>query len=99
MFGERRPRELGMLRHGDLGIRRVGAHHPIAGIGEFAWRLANVLELGEHLITKAFSSETALDQLTQDDIDITFVEVTLPRMDGIDVLRVFRELRPNRGSY
>ena len=57
--------------------------------------LTNVLELGEHRITKAFTGETALAHQAQDNIDITFFDVMLPRLDGIDVLWVIRELQPN----
>jgi len=88
-------RAIEMLRYDDLAIRRVRELHPVADIGNFARRLTNVLELGERRKTNAFTGETALAHLAQDDIDIAFVDVTLPRLDGIDVLRVIHKLPPN----
>ena len=61
---------------------------------DFAESLANVLELGGHRITQAFTGEAAIARLTHDDIDLAFVDIVLPKLGGIDALRVIHNLRP-----
>jgi len=61
---------------------------------DFAESLANVLELGGHRITQIFTGEAAIARLTHDDIDLAFVDIVLPKLGGIDALRVIHNLRP-----
>ncbi len=62
---------------------------------DFAESLANVLELGGHRITQIFTGEAAIARLTHDDIDLAFVDIVLPKLGGIDALRVIHNLRPS----
>jgi two-component system, NtrC family, response regulator HydG len=61
---------------------------------DFAESLANVLELGGHRITQVFTGEAAIARLTHDGIDLAFVDIALPKLGGIDALRVVHNLRP-----
>lgn len=62
---------------------------------DFAESLAEILKFGGHRTTTVFSGEAALAHLTNDDIDIAFLDIALPGMSGIDALREIHILRPN----
>ena len=64
---------------------------------DFAESLAEILELQGHRISIAFTGEAALSQLRGGLFDIAFVDVMLPALSGVDVLRVISNLQPTTG--
>lgn len=64
---------------------------------DFAESLAEILELHGHRITVAYTGEQALGQLRSGEFDMAFVDIMLPALSGIDVLRVINNLQPDTG--
>jgi len=64
---------------------------------DFAESLSEILELQGHRITVAYSGEQALGQLRSGVFDIAFIDIMLPALSGVDVLRVMNNLRPSTG--
>ena len=62
---------------------------------DFAESLAEILELQGHRITVAHNGEQALGQLRSGLIDIAFIDIMLPALSGVDVLRVTHNLQPS----
>lgn len=64
---------------------------------DFAESLTEILELHGHRITLAYTGEEALGQLQSGLFDLAFVDIMLPALSGIDVLRVISNLQPDTG--
>jgi CheY-like chemotaxis protein len=64
---------------------------------DFAESLAEILELHGHRITLAYNGEQALGQLQSGLFDLAFVDIMLPALSGVDVLRVISNLQPDTG--
>ena len=64
---------------------------------DFAESLAEILELQGHRTTVAYNGEQALSQLRSGLFDIAFVDIMLPALSGVDVLRVMYNLQPGTG--
>lgn len=52
--------------------------------------VAMMLESGGHICRFADSGENALDAMEDDDIDLVFMDVNMPGMDGIEVTKLYR---------
>jgi DNA-binding response OmpR family regulator len=61
---------------------------------DFAEGLADVLELRGYEVDLAFSGEEAIAKFKENDYDITFMDVRLPGMNGVESLRTLRRLKP-----
>lgn len=64
---------------------------------DFAESLAEILDLQGHRTTVAHNGERALGQLRSGVFDIAFIDIMLPALSGIDVLRVMHNLQPGTG--
>lgn len=67
-------------------------------VDDHAWLLemqARMLDLEPdfEVVGTALSAEAALDDLP-DDVDLALVDLTLPGMTGLDLIRVLRDQRP-----
>jgi CheY-like chemotaxis protein len=61
---------------------------------DFAEGLADVLKLRGHEVDLAFSGEEAVKRVRQQDYDLTFMDVRLPGMNGVESFRTIRRLKP-----
>lgn len=61
---------------------------------DFAEGLAELLDLRGHRVTIAVSGEQATDLFRDTDFDITFLDVKLPGMTGVECCRAIRDLKP-----
>jgi len=55
--------------------------------------LTRILERAGHKVQQACDGEEALDQLEQDNIDIAIVDMHMPRLSGLDVIRQLRYMQ------
>lgn len=62
---------------------------------EFATTLAERLKLRGYAASVALDGESALKRLENEDADIVLLDVMLPGMHGIEVLRRIRERQPD----
>ncbi len=62
---------------------------------DFADSLAEILELHGHRTTLAHTGEQALGQLQSGLFDLAFIDIMLPALSGVEVLRVNSNLQPN----
>lgn len=61
---------------------------------EFAEALTHVLELNGHTVETAVSGEEAVRKFRDDDFDITFLDVKLPGMNGLECFMQIRRVKP-----
>ena len=61
---------------------------------DFAEGLADVLKLRGHSVDLAYSGEEAVRRVREKDYDLTFMDVRLPGMNGVESLRTMRRLKP-----
>ncbi len=62
---------------------------------DFAESLADALELGGHEVTLAHSGEAAMDLVSRQAYDITFMDVKLPGRNGVESFFEIRQIRPS----
>ncbi len=62
---------------------------------DFAESLAEVLEARGHRVALAFSGEEALEKFAEQDFDVTFMDVKMPGMSGVQSLLEIRKLKPD----
>ena len=62
---------------------------------DFAEGLALLLQLENYEVTLAFSGEEALETFKRQDFDITFMDVRLPGMNGVESFFEIRKLKPD----
>jgi DNA-binding response OmpR family regulator len=56
--------------------------------------LAEFFEAKGFAVTRAFSGEEALEKLSGGEVDVLLLDILLPGLSGIEVLRYARELHP-----
>ena len=61
---------------------------------DFAESLADILELDGHQVELAFDGETAVEKFRVQSFDITFMDVKLPGMNGIESFFEIRKINP-----
>ena len=61
---------------------------------DFAESMAVVLELGGHQVETAQSGEEAIEKFLRQDYDVAFMDVRLPRQNGVEALNRIREAKP-----
>lgn len=61
---------------------------------EFSQTLAQRLELRGFAVTDVYSGQSALDVLEKIDIDVALLDVQMPEISGIDVLKIIKENKP-----
>lgn len=57
-------------------------------------RTAEILEAEGYLVTLASSAEEAIPLFKEDEFNLVITEVILPGMSGLNLLKLFKELRP-----
>lgn len=62
---------------------------------DFAESLAEVLEAEGHTVEVGFSGEEAVQKLTEQDFDATFMDHRLPGMNGVESFVAIRQLKPD----
>jgi DNA-binding NtrC family response regulator len=61
---------------------------------EFVETLAQRLEVREFDVTTALSGADALERLEREEVDLVILDLQMPGVDGIEVLRKIKELKP-----
>ena len=61
---------------------------------DFAESLADILELDGHQVELAFDGETAIEKFREQDFDITFLDVRLPGMNGVESFFEIYKINP-----
>ena len=61
---------------------------------DFANTLADRLELRGFSVTPVFSGETALSIIKEIDFDVIVLDVMMPEINGIDLLKEIKQLKP-----
>jgi two-component system response regulator HydG len=61
---------------------------------DFAESLADILELDGHQVKLAFDGETAIEKFREQNFDITFMDVKLPGMNGVESFFEIRKINP-----
>lgn len=61
----------------------------------FASSLKNLLAVEGHRITLAHSGEKAIEVSRAQDFDITFMDVKLPGINGVDSFYAIRQFKPD----
>jgi DNA-binding NtrC family response regulator len=61
---------------------------------DFAKALAERLELREYDVSACFSGEESIARLKQYNFDVVILDVKMPGMDGIEVLRELKRIKP-----
>ena len=61
---------------------------------EFVDALAERLTIRDYDVTTALSGEEAVEKVKQYNFDVIFLDVRMPGMDGLEVLREVRNLKP-----
>src|SRR5262245_57768459 len=56
--------------------------------------LGMLLEAEGHKVDAASNGDEALSRIKEGRYDIAFVDIQMPKMDGLELLRFMRELRP-----
>ncbi len=62
---------------------------------DFAEGIGLTLELEGHHVTYAVSGEEAVRKFLDEDIDLTFMDVRMPGMNGVESFRKIRDLKPD----
>jgi two-component system, NtrC family, response regulator HydG len=62
---------------------------------DLAQGMAMLLELEGHNVTLAYSGEQALDIFKQQDFDITFMDIKMPGMNGVESFFEIRKIKSN----
>ena len=62
---------------------------------DFAESLAEVLEANGHNVAVAYDGEQAVKRFHGENFDLTFMDVQLPGMNGVESFFAIRELRPS----
>jgi two-component system NtrC family response regulator len=68
-----------LLVEDDANLRRVLAYH---------------LERAGHSVVQAMDGVSALDRFREDPVDLVLTDVRMPGMDGIELLKAFRQMKP-----
>ncbi len=58
--------------------------------------LAELLESRNYLVVKAYDGKEALAKLGQGRVDLLFVDIVMPKMDGKELLKTIEEMFPQR---
>jgi DNA-binding NtrC family response regulator len=61
---------------------------------EFVEALAERLTIRDYDVTTSFNGEDALEKIKQYNFDVVFLDVRMPGMDGLEVLREVRNIKP-----
>ena len=62
---------------------------------DFAKSMANLMIANGHKVELAFSGEEAISKFTEHDFDITFMDVRLPRINGVESFFEIRKIKPD----
>jgi DNA-binding NtrC family response regulator len=61
---------------------------------EFCQTLAERLTLRHYHVTTSYTGQDAIEKITHFNYDIVILDVQMPGMDGIDVLKEIKKLKP-----
>ena len=62
---------------------------------EFAQSMAMMLELENHLIEISYDGESGVRKFSEGDFDVTFMDVRLPGMNGVESFFAIRKIKPD----
>jgi len=62
---------------------------------DFAGSIAEVLEDHGYSVELAFSGEEAIQKFREQNFDITFMDVRMPGLNGVETFRAFRKIKPD----
>jgi len=62
---------------------------------DFAEGLAELIDLEGYQPLVARSGEEALELISQHEVDIVFMDIRMPNMDGVDTIKKVRKLKPD----
>ena len=62
---------------------------------DLAESLAEVLELSGHEVEIAFSGEEAVEVFREKDFDVSFMDVVMPGMNGVESFLEIRKIKPD----
>ncbi len=62
---------------------------------DYAESLAEILEARGHQVELAFSGEEAVQKFAEQEFDVTFMDVTMPGMNGVETFFEIRKLKPD----
>ena len=57
--------------------------------------LADVLELNGHRVTTAYGSQEAIDTFAREDFDLTFMDVMMPGLNGVESFIAIKKFKPD----
>lgn len=57
--------------------------------------LSDILEIFEYEGSQAGDGREALDKLKSNDYDMVFTDLRMPKMDGIDLLKAIKDIKPD----
>ncbi len=66
---------------------------------DFAESLADVLRLDGHQVDTAYTGEEAIERFPQKEYDLTFMDVKLPGLNGVESFMEIRKLKPDAQVY
>ena len=61
---------------------------------DHAESIVDILSMRGHMVEAAFSGEQGVEIFKQQDFDIVFMDVKLPRMNGVETFFEFKKIRP-----
>lgn len=59
--------------------------------------LSDILELKGYKTASVYSGRQAIESVRNDKFDIVLMDVKMPEMDGIDTLKILRQIAPDTG--
>ncbi len=61
---------------------------------DFAKTLAERLSMRDYKVSVAFNGKAAVDHVTKEKTDVVILDVSMPGMDGVEVLREIKKSKP-----
>lgn len=61
---------------------------------EFVQALSERLEIRDYDVTKSYTGEDAVEKIKHYNFDVVILDVLMPGMDGIEVLKKIRRIKP-----
>lgn len=62
---------------------------------DFADVFCDILRSNDYKVTSCYSGEQALNLLNEDEYDVVFLDMRMPKMDGVETLKAIRKKLPD----